>query len=211
MSAATNPQVNAAARWARNADCTRRARPSDRVITRLVHRAARGDQLAWNKLVEHFGALVWSTVHAYRLSAADAAEVSQTTWLRLVENLGRVHEPAHVGAWLVTTARRECLKQLSHDARVIPQSDLPEPVSESPTPEATLLTNERNHALWSAFARLPDRDRRLLRMLFSDPAPSYAEISARLQMPIGSIGPTRERALERLRREPWRRSDLAPQ
>jgi RNA polymerase sigma factor (sigma-70 family) len=200
MSAAANPDVNTG-RWARNADRKDRARRSDAVITQLVHRAAEGDQHAWNTLVEEFSGLVWATVRAYRLSPADAAEVSQTTWLRLVENLKRLHDPARVGGWLATTARRECVQVLRHTSRVIPHADLPERIGTSPAPDATLLANERDDALWSALAALPERDRRLLRMLMADPAPSYGEISAALQMPIGSIGPTRERALQRLRRE----------
>jgi RNA polymerase sigma factor (sigma-70 family) len=200
MSAATNPDVNPGPS-SRNADCKGRARRSDAVITELVHRAAEGDQHAWNMLVEEFSGLVWATTCAYRLSAADAADVSQTTWLRLVENLKRLHDPARVGGWLATTARHECVRVLRHGSRVIPHDDLPDLVSESPAPDATLLANERDDALWSAMAALPDRDRRLLRILMADPAPSYAEISAALQMPIGSIGPTRQRALQRLRRE----------
>jgi RNA polymerase sigma factor (sigma-70 family) len=204
MSAATNPEVNTR-RSAPNADCKGRARRGDAATTQLVHRAAEGDQQAWNTLVEEFGGLVWATTRAHRLSPADAAEVSQTTWLRLVENLERLHDPAHVGAWLATTARRECLQVLRHASRVIPHDDLPELVSESCAPDATLLADERDDALWSVLAILPERDRRLLRILMSDPAPSYAEISAALQMPIGSIGPTRQRALQRLRREARRR------
>jgi RNA polymerase sigma factor (sigma-70 family) len=204
MSAATNLNADAG-RCARNADCKGRARRSDAVVTQLVHRAAEGDQDAWNQLVEEFSALVWATVRAYRLSATDAAEVSQMTWLRLVENLERLRDPARVGGWLATTARRECVQVLRHTARVIPHADLPELVSNSPAPDATLLANERDDALWTALAALPERDRRLLRMLMADPAPSYSEISAALQMPIGSIGPTRERALQRLRREVRRR------
>jgi RNA polymerase sigma factor (sigma-70 family) len=184
------------------------ARRSGAVINKLVQRAAQGDQDAWNKLVEEFGGLVWATARAYRLSHADAAEVSQITWLRLVENLNRLHEPARVGAWLATTARHECIRQLRRTSRLIPCDDLPEQVSESAAPDEALLANERDHAanerdhaLWSALERLPARDRQLLRMLVADPTPSYAEISTALQMPIGSIGPTRARALQRLRRE----------
>lgn len=180
---------------------TGQARRSGPVINTLVQRAVAGDQRAWNELVEEFGGLVWATARAYRLSHADAAEVSQITWLRLVENLDRLHDPARVGAWLATTARHECIRQLRRTSRVIPSADLPERVSESATPDEALLADERDRELWSAMERLPARDRKLLRMLIADPTPSYAEISAALQMPIGSIGPTRARALERLRRQ----------
>jgi RNA polymerase sigma factor (sigma-70 family) len=187
---------------------TGRARRSEAEISRLVGHAADGDQRAWNELVDEFGGLVWATARAYRLSHADAAEVSQSTWLHLVENLERLHDPARVGAWLATTARHECLRQLRRTSRLIPSDDLPEQISDYATPDEALLANERDHAaterdhaLWSALERLPARDRRLLRMLVADPTPSYAEISTALQMPIGSIGPTRARALQRLRRE----------
>jgi RNA polymerase sigma factor (sigma-70 family) len=201
MSTSASKQVNAS-RSVRKATSTSRARRSDELVSRLVRRAAEGDQRAWDELIEEFGGLVWGVARACRLSHADAAEVSQITWMLLVENLDRLHDPARVGAWLATTARRQCIHRLRHASRVVLQADVSsEEVSESPTPGAALLANERDRALCAALAALPDRDRRLLRMLMADPAPSYAEISAALDMPIGSIGPTRARALERLRRE----------
>lgn len=171
--------------------------------TRLVESAAAGDEQAWNRLVETFGGLVSSAVRAYRLSETDAAEVEQATWLRLVENLDRLRDPERIGLWLMTTARRECLQHLRHASRVIPTEDMPERVCDCHTPDAALLAKERDRALWSTVARLPDRERRLLGMLVTDPPASYAEISATLQMPVGSIGPTRARVLRRLRREAW--------
>ena len=81
-------------------------------LAELVEAAARGDQRAWNEIVERFQRLVWATARAHRLSSADAADVAQTTWLRLVENLDRIREPEHLGAWLATTARRESIRQL---------------------------------------------------------------------------------------------------
>ena len=200
MNAATKLQIDRT-RSVRNARGAGRARRSDAVVIRLVHRATEGDPRAWHELVEEFSGLVWGVARSFRLSDADAAEVSQITWLRLVENLDRLHEPARVGAWLATTARRESIQQLRRISRVIPDDDLLERVDESAAPDAALLANERDRALWSAMARIPARDRRLLRMLIVDPALSYEEISAALQMPIGSIGPTRARALQRLRRE----------
>lgn len=186
----------------RKAAGSSRTRRSDKLVGRLVARAADGDQHAWDELVEEFSGLVWSTVRPYGLSNDDAAEVSQITWQRLVEHLDRLHDPCRISAWLATTARRQCIQQLRHTSRVIPcGDDVPEQVSDESLPGAELLAGERDRALWAAVARLPASDRRLLRMLISDPAPSYAEISAALEMPIGSIGPTRARALDRLRRE----------
>ena len=179
-----------------------RTRRSDELVGRLVARAADGDQRAWGELVEEFSGLVWSTVRSFGLSNDDAAEVSQITWQRLFEHLDRLHDPCRVSLWLATTARRQCIQQLRHTSRVIPcGDDLPEQVSDEPVPGTELLVGERDRALWAAVARLPASQRRLLRMLISDPAPSYAEISSALDMPIGSIGPRRARVLDRLRRE----------
>jgi RNA polymerase sigma factor (sigma-70 family) len=178
------------------------ARRRGAAVARLVERAAAGDQRAWNELVDQFDGLVWSVARAHRLNDADAADVSQITWQRLVEHLDRLHDPARVGAWLATTARRQCFLQLRSAARVVPHGDeLPAPVGDAPPPDAELLTGERDRALWAVVERLPARDQKLLRMLVAEPPHTYAEIGAALDMPIGSIGPTRARALERLRRE----------
>ena len=176
------------------------ARLGPQAITRLVERAAAGDQRAWESLVDELGGLVWAVTRAHRLGDADAADVAQTTWVRLVEHLDRLEEPARVGAWLATTARRECLRALQRSAQLVRGDEVPEPADEAPAHDAALLMQERDATLWSAFGRLGERDRELLRMLMADPAPSYQEIGAALDMPIGSIGPTRARALRRLRR-----------
>jgi RNA polymerase sigma factor (sigma-70 family) len=107
-----------------------------------------------------------------------------------------------VGAWLATTARRECLRVIRESDRSVPYGgEAPElPSSDSPPGEA-LLISERDDALWRAFARLRLSDQALLRLLMADPRPPYEEIAAALDIPIGSIGPTRQRALARLRRE----------
>ncbi len=171
-------------------------------VTQLVHAAAAGDEHAWNTLVDRFSNLVWSVIRAHRLNGADAADASQTTWLRLVEHLDTLKDPARVGAWLATTARHECLRALRCSGRQIPMGeDMPEPVCEDPELDAALLRGERDAELWEAFGRLPARDQSLLRMLVADPSPSYQEIAAALEMPIGSIGPTRARCLQRLQRE----------
>ena len=149
--------------------------------------------------------LLRHVTRAYGLGEADTADVVQTTWLRLFEHVGRLRDPSRVGAWLVTTARRECLK-LRHAGHPIPVGDeLPEPACDAPPAFRRLLVAERDHALALALGDLPARDQRLLRMLMSDTPPSYAAISAALEMPCGSIGPSRARALARLRREAGRR------
>lgn len=168
----------------------------------LVIAAGNGDETAWNELVERFTGLVWSVARGHRLSSADAGEVVQTTWLRLVENLDRLQQPERVGAWLCTTARRESLRTLRHNGRQRPTAEVepsPDRAGRAPGPEAQALHADRDRALWAALDRLPDRCRRLLRVLMADLAPSYEEVSAAMGMPIGSIGPTRARCLGNLR------------
>jgi RNA polymerase sigma factor (sigma-70 family) len=171
-------------------------------VSALVRAAAGGDQQAWSTLVERYSKLVWAIARNHRLGADDAGEVSQTTWLRLAEHIDRLHDPAKVGGWLATTARHESLRLLRTAGRQIPMGDdMPEPRSTVPPIDEQLLRNERDSMLWRAFSRLPARDQALLRLLISDPMPSYDEIGAAMGMPVGSVGPTRARCLERLRRE----------
>ncbi len=171
-------------------------------VALLVKRAAGGDQAAWDVLVERYTRLLWSVARAYRLERADAADVVQLAWLRLVEHLGTLRDPERVGAWLATTVRRECLQLLAARKRRGDTVDdqvlerVPDPADPL---DAGLLTRERDAQLWVAFARLPDRCQKLLRVLMVDPPPSYVDVSASLDMPVGSIGPTRARCLERLR------------
>lgn len=127
----------------------------------------------------------------------------QTTWLRLVEHLPRITTPASVRGWLATTARRECLRILREGARCRPSDELPEAALQPDPPriDARLLESERNEALWQAFRRLPSRDQALLGLLLADPPLSYEQIGLAMDMPTGSVGPTRARCLARLRRE----------
>jgi RNA polymerase sigma factor (sigma-70 family) len=169
-------------------------------VEQLIRAAAGGDQAAWNELVERFQGLVWATARSFRLSRADAADVAQTTWLRLVENLDRIREPEHLGAWLATTARREALRHRRLHGRELStdESDVFESPTDDPL-EVALLTEERDTALWRAFAQLSERCQMLLRLLVSEDEPSYDAIGAALDMPIGAIGPTRMRCLDKLR------------
>jgi RNA polymerase sigma factor (sigma-70 family) len=168
----------------------------------LLAAAAAGDADAWNAIVARFTALRGATACAHRLAPSDAADVVQTTWLRLVENLGRIDDPERLPGWLATTARRECLAVLRRSHREPPVGEervfdaIPD---QRQSLDAALLADERDAALWQIFDELPDRCRRLLRVLMSDPPPAYAEVAAALDMPIGSIGPTRARCLSSLR------------
>jgi RNA polymerase sigma factor (sigma-70 family) len=165
----------------------------------LVRAAAGGDQGAWDALVSRYVGLVWATARSYRLEDADAADVVQTTWLRLVEHLDRLRDPAAVGSWLATTARNEALRVIRVRSREVATDELDEPSDDSP-PDQALLAGERDVAVRAAFELLRERCRALLRLLAMDEPPSYEEISAALDMPIGAIGPTRSRCLEQLRR-----------
>ena len=176
-----------------------RARLSREAIAILVNAAGAGDQSAWNRLVQEFEGLIWAMARAHRLHDADAADVSQATWLALLQHINKLNNPAAVGAWLATTARRECLRVLrGAERRVLFADDGPEHESPEPPPGDALLITERNEALWRSFSRLRTSDQALLRLLTADPPPPYEEIAAALDMPIGSIGPTRQRALARL-------------
>ena len=169
---------------------------------RVVAAAARGDETAWHTIVDRYSSLVWAIARTHRLSSGDAADVVQATWLRLVEHLADIRNADGIGAWLATTARREALLAIRRAARCEP-SDAVDVAPDTPAPglDTELLRQERRTAVAAALHRLPARDQSLLRLLTLDPAPSYDEIGAALAMPIGSIGPTRSRALERLRRE----------
>lgn len=169
----------------------------------VVRAASQGDRESWNELVARYGGLIWSVARAHRLGDADAADVFQTTWLRLVEHLGAIRDPDRIGAWLATTARHECLRVLRVGQRHVLTDgfELIEGESDAAV-DTRLLTDERDAALWRAFARISARCRGLLRMLAADPPPSYEEVGAALDMPIGSIGPTRARSLRRLRGDP---------
>jgi RNA polymerase sigma factor (sigma-70 family) len=172
----------------------------------LVTRARNDDQQAWDALIERYAALIWSICRRYQLGSADAEDVAQTVWLRLVDQLGRVRAPAAIAAWLATTTRRECCRVLRAAARqqTTWRSDLgAETILDGArTAEDELLAAERHAALREALAQLPPRDQRLIAILAADPPIPYAEISARLGIPVGSIGPTRLRCLGKLRRYP---------
>lgn len=170
----------------------------------LVNAAAGGDRGAWDALVRAYSGLIWTVARNHRLSPGDAGDVSQTTWLRLVENIDRLSEPARVGAWLATTARRECLRLLGRTKRTVLSGEELDPAADrlrlaTPEADSALLTAERDEEVRKAFVQLTPRCRDLLQLLLLDPPPSYDEISAGLDIPIGSIGPTRGRCLEKLR------------
>ncbi len=170
-------------------------------VAELLQLAATGNRAAWSALVGRYESLLWSVARSHRLDEASASDVVQTTWLRLVEHVGDLRNPDALAGWLATTARNECLRVLRHQSRQIPTQDdrMPEDVI-APVDGARLLAQERDAQLWNAFATLSGRCQALLRMLATEPPPSYDDIAAALDMAVGSIGPTRGRCLQTLRR-----------
>ena len=178
-------------------------------VTDLVTCAKNGDNQAWDALVERYAPLIWSICRRYRLASADAEDVGQVVWLKLVNHLDHLRDPAALPAWLATTTRRECFRMLRSAGRppageqvlqVVDAENIPD--IQTAAAEQELLAAERHAALREAFTRLPPGCQQLLALLMADPPIPYAEISARLGIPAGSIGPNRSRCLDRLRRDP---------
>jgi RNA polymerase sigma factor (sigma-70 family) len=168
----------------------------------LVKASIDGDETAWNELVRRYADLVMAVCRQYRLRPADAQDVSQTVWLRLVEHLADIREPAALARWIATTTKHECLRQIKSGSQVLPLDPLTDRQldgTDSVEIAEQLLAAERHQVLLDGLAELPDHQRRLLTLLLADPPHSYTEISKMLNIPIGSIGPTRSRVLERLR------------
>ena len=177
----------------------------DPFVADLVTRARKGDQQAWDVLVERYSPLIWSICRHYRLSRADAEDVGQRTWLQFVNHLGAIRDPAALPGWLTTTTRREC-NRVVRAARG-PQAagqllDENIPDKQIRTAEQELLAAERHAALREAFTCLSPSRQQLMAMLIEDPPVPYTEISARLGIPVSSIGPTRRRCLDQIRHHP---------
>ena len=165
----------------------------------LVHRAAAGDERAWQLLVGRFDATIRQVARRHGLTESDRDEVAQRTWCALLRHIDRLHTHPALAGWLITTARRECLRVLDCGRRERPTEAVEERVADDPAPDERLLAEERHQALHSAIDRVPEHERRLMRLLLSRPDLSYDEVSARLDLPRGSIGPTRGRCVARLR------------
>jgi RNA polymerase sigma factor (sigma-70 family) len=175
---------------------------ADLDATRLMRRAANGDPGAWKGLVDKYGRLIWSITRNFKLVESDAADVFQTTWMRLIEHIDRIERADRVGSWLATTARNECLRSLAARKRLVlahEDDSFDGPAEDEPAVDEALLTAERASVVREAMTHLPHRWQRLMEMLMADPPASYAEISDELGLPVGSIGPTRGRCLARLR------------
>jgi RNA polymerase sigma factor (sigma-70 family) len=173
------------------------------LVPALVAAARDGDPGAWEELIARFGGMIAATGRRFRLTPADVAELQQTTWLRLVENIHRVEQPDRVGGWLATTARRESLQLLKRAEKYHSGADqilVNMPDKHLPEPDALPIAKEREAVVQAAWERLKPRCQELLTLLVADDPLGYKHLSDLLQMPIGSIGPTRARCLEHLRR-----------
>jgi len=171
-------------------------------ISQVVRQAALGDRSSWEQLVSKYSRLIWAMTRDFKLADSDAADVVQATWLRLLEHIDRIEHPDRIGSWLATTARHECLRHVARRKKVILVDDdlaFSDASTEQPDLDARLIADENAEAVRQALSRLPWHWRRLLELLMMDPPASYAEISSQLGLPVGSIGPTRGRCLERLR------------
>jgi RNA polymerase sigma factor (sigma-70 family) len=173
-------------------------------VAGLVARARGGDRQAWDALVERYAPLIWSICRKYRLGRADADDVGQNVWVRLVDQLSKLRDPAALPGWLATTTHRECWRVsracYGSVAFELDTENIPDEQAEAADHE--LLAAERQAALREAFTDLPPAGQQLMALLIADPPLPYAEVSARLGIPVGSIGPTRSRYLDRMRRYP---------
>jgi RNA polymerase sigma factor (sigma-70 family) len=189
-------------------DCPGDADPAaaQLAVTGLVNRAGNGDAQAWDALVERYAPLIWSICRRHRLDDADADDVGQSVWLRLVDQLDKIRDPAALPGWLATTTRRECSQLLRAARRPHPAGHPPDiqnmPDEKSATAEQELLAAEAHAALREALSHLPPRDQELIAALTQDPPLPYTQISGRLGIPVGSIGPSRRRCLDKIRRHP---------
>ena len=187
------------------------SQPGPETDAALVKRCRAGDATAWAALVQRFQRLVYAIAMRAGLDEHAAADVFQTVFSRLLAHLPRLAQPERVQAWVVTTAKREALRQRRQAQRhpSLTRADDAEGegledrlVDESPPVEDALAELQQLDLLRAGLDRLDQRCRDLLMLLFTDDdaAPVYDEVARRLAMPVGSIGPTRSRCLGKLRK-----------
>ncbi|HET9256107.1 MAG TPA: sigma-70 family RNA polymerase sigma factor [Pseudonocardiaceae bacterium] len=172
-------------------------------VTELLRLAGDGDQAAWEEIMRRYQGLVAAKVRRFRLQDADAHDAVQMTWLRLIENCHRIRFPELLGPWLATTASNECLSILRAAARTATRDEVMMDTVADPadSPEQQVISGDTARMLHALVAELDPREQTLVRALFSDRPPSYAELAAIAHIPLGSLGPTRTRALRKLRRK----------
>jgi RNA polymerase sigma factor (sigma-70 family) len=179
----------------------RTSTPSDRD---LILDCRKGKVDAWQRILDKYERIVYSIPRRYGLSADDAADVTQVTFTILVESIDGLPEDSKLGGWLTTVARRHTWRALERNRRqgigryaVLDENLAPPAGEDADALESWELTEWLNHGL----SGISVACRKLLFALYLDPEqPSYAEVASRLNMAVGSVGPTRIRCLERLRR-----------
>jgi RNA polymerase sigma factor (sigma-70 family) len=169
----------------------------------LFDRWRGGDSHALDGLVRLLSPILWQVVRASGLDRATAEDVVQTTWLTLVRSGESITEPRAVAGWLCTTARREAWRVGKQATRQQPAEDetIARRLPDEPAPEGQVVLDDDNARLWAALGRLTERCQRLLRIVAAEARPDYSAIATELGMPVGSIGPTRGRCLDKLRHE----------
>ena len=165
----------------------------------LVDRARSGDGDAWRQIVDGLQGVVWRTVSGFGLSSEDRKDVFAAAFFRLFERLDTIREPHKLPGWIATTTRNEALTLVRARQRLEPRDSLGHDDADATAVDQSLLDTELAEALRRALNRLAPACRQLLELLTADPALSYDEIAAVLEMPRGSIGPSRQRCLDRLR------------
>jgi RNA polymerase sigma factor (sigma-70 family) len=170
---------------------------------RLFERWRDGEPDALDDLVRLLSPMLWQVVRASRLDRTTAEDVVQTTWLTLVRSGDSITEPRAIAGWLTTTARREAWRVSRQAGRQQPTEDetINRRLPDEPSPEGQVVLDDDNSRLWDCLGRLNERCQRLLRIVAAEPRPDYSAIATELDMPVGSIGPTRGRCLDKLRRE----------
>ncbi|MCR2763166.1 sigma-70 family RNA polymerase sigma factor [Microbacterium sp. zg.B48] len=160
-----------------------------------------GDTRAMDELVRLMTPMLWHVVRAYGLDRALAEDVVQTTWLTLVRRHASITEPQAVSGWLTMVARREAWRvgKLHRRADPTEMESLEPHLPARESAEQTAATDDESRRLWLSVGRLNERCQRLLRIVAFEERPDYARIAQDLAMPIGSIGPTRQRCLAKLR------------
>jgi RNA polymerase sigma factor (sigma-70 family) len=164
-----------------------------------------GEQTAWDALVDRYSALIYSIPFKYGFDDADAADIFQSVCVTLVEKLATIRAPRGLAAWIITTTSRQCIafarSRGREQARSMPDGSAGiEPTDPDLLPEDELLALERQHVVRTAVNQLPENCRQLVEALFSDAHTSYEQAARHLAIPTNSLGPTRTRCLERLRR-----------
>ncbi|WP_434444204.1 RNA polymerase sigma factor [Lentzea sp. E54] len=181
-------------------------------VSVLVRDCRRGRQQAWRSVVEEFTPVVWTVAKSFGLPAGDCEDVCQSTWIQVFTGIDSIRRPERLRTWIVTVAKRESIKHLQFSAHhvLVPDlgCDVREPCGSGPEEVAVARADHRR--VRAALLQLPGHHQALVRLLIRDPAPTYDEISARLNIPRGSIGPTRNRIMHRLRELLEQDQDLPP-